>query len=471
MINKIKTKDIEDIISLTPMQRGILFNYLSDSDDDQYFEQLILNLSGYINVDHFQKAWNFVVEINQMLRTVFRWQKMKNPLQVILKRHSVGFRYYDLSNLAAEERERMLAETWKREIGHKYDLQQVSFKVALCKLEAERYRMLIIYHHILYDGWSTGIILKELMAAYNHLAAGVKPERPFKGDFKDYVRNLQQTDREQQVRFWTQYLASFKPGKEFLIKKVPRGLRQVLRYNLDLGAAFRENLDAFVKEYKVTAASVFYTAWGILMQKHKNCSDVVFGTAVSGRRNKVPGIENMVGLFINALPMRLNTQPEQIIGSVIHAVNRVMQEREEFESTSLTDILAYCGIKTKDELFDTIMVVENYPLEERLVDGSEHFRITGYDVVADLVKDFKMTVGIDLFHQEIKAVFAYDGGLFSDEVMAEMAQHLKTVVSEIIRQPQLALADIKMSKPQATDHQLLMEIEEKNKELDMSFDF
>ncbi len=120
------------------------------------------------------------------------------------------------------------------------------------------------------------------------------------------------------------------------------------------------------REYKLTFASILYSAWGLLLGKYNNGDDVIFGTTAAGRSAKVPGIEEMVGLFINTLPLRLQANPDEKIGDLIHRVDRILQTRQEYENTSLVNIKDYSKIRSKEELFDTIVVIENYPLDSLL---------------------------------------------------------------------------------------------------------
>ena len=155
------------------------------------------------------------------------------------------------------------------------------------------------------------MILKEFFQAYHELARGntaLKP--PGKPKFKEFVKWILQQDKGKQEIFWKEYLQGVIAQTEIPVKKKrakPGLTPALLDYTLRITPGLHQEVQDFVKKYKVTLAALFYTCWGILLQAYNNCSDVLFGTTVSGRSAKVKGIENMVGLFINTLPLRLIT--------------------------------------------------------------------------------------------------------------------------------------------------------------------
>jgi NRPS condensation-like uncharacterized protein len=152
-------KNIENILGLTPTQEGMLFHYLKDPEGTQYFEQLCLNISGQIDIEYFEQAWNIVVKTNEMLRTVFRWEKLEKPAQIILREYTCDFCVYDLTGKNHSRQEAALEEIKAKDRQKLFDLGRVPFRVGFCKTAENKYQLIISNHHILYDGRSTGIIL------------------------------------------------------------------------------------------------------------------------------------------------------------------------------------------------------------------------------------------------------------------------------------------------------------------------
>ncbi|WP_456094028.1 condensation domain-containing protein [Paenibacillus sinensis] len=165
-MNKIDSKNVEDILALTPMQYGMLIYYLRNPESNVYFENLIVNLKGTIDPTVFRKTWEEIISNNEMLRTVFRWEGLENPVQVILKSCEGIIEIYKYSE---EEGPLSLDE-----IDLTVDLLKTSFKVILYQFETDRYKLILCSHHILYDGWSTGILLNEFFDGYRSLMRNQK---------------------------------------------------------------------------------------------------------------------------------------------------------------------------------------------------------------------------------------------------------------------------------------------------------
>ncbi|HLP59676.1 MAG TPA: condensation domain-containing protein, partial [Candidatus Deferrimicrobium sp.] len=318
-MGKFQEKDrsnIDDIIALTPLQEGMLFHYFKDPGRTLYFEQLSVSLTGEMEGDFFEKAWDFVVKNNEMLRAAFRWEKLASPVQIILKEHKCPLTFYDLTvHLNEAQKKSALAGIKSKDRLEGFDLTQPPFRVMLCKTAAKEYEMILSHHHILYDGWSNGIILKEFFNSYDALYKGDRfQEPPLKQCYKEFVKWVRGRDKSKQKEFWESYLMGFEGPTEFSIKerkeeKESTGDDDFENHGVIFDPGSQANLTAFAKSKHVTIAAVFYSAWGILLQRYNNSEDVVFGTTVSGRPTQLSGIGDIVGLFIDTIPLRVTAHP------------------------------------------------------------------------------------------------------------------------------------------------------------------
>ncbi|HLP44985.1 MAG TPA: condensation domain-containing protein, partial [Candidatus Kapabacteria bacterium] len=328
-MEKLDPKQIETILALTPLQQGMLFNYLQNPQGQLYFEQLSLDISGEIAVERFEKAWNTVIETNEMLRTVFRWGKLEKPSQIILKKHPCKVIVYDLSAKENNQKKMALEEIKDKDRHETFDLHQVPFRVILCKLDDNKYEMVISNHHILYDGWSTGIILKEFFRYYHELSHGGRTLKlHVKSSFKEFIKWIQNQDKNKQEQFWQEYLAGVDTPTALPIKIRNDETKKAACYSLFLEENIKDMLDVFVKNNRVTLAAIFYGAWGILLQKYCAGEDVIMGTTMSGRSAQVKGIEEMVGLFINTIPLRVQTFPGEKISDVVFRTDNLLRALE-----------------------------------------------------------------------------------------------------------------------------------------------
>ncbi|MCX6582597.1 MAG: amino acid adenylation domain-containing protein [Candidatus Aminicenantes bacterium] len=435
---------IENILALTPLQEGMLFHYLQDPQSELYIEQLSLAISGEIDVGHFEKAWNTVIEVNEMLRSVFHWEKLEKPSLIILKEHKCKMIFYDFSDKDSSRKKSVLEEIKNKDRRETFDLHQVPFRVTLCRLGAKEFEMVVSNHHILYDGWSNGVILKEFFNAYHELCNGGLPLNiPAKPPFKEFIRWIQSQNKNRQEKFWKEYLAGVETQTELPIKKRTEETARTEDYSIILEEDIKGKLDVFVKNNRVTLAPVFYTAWGILLQKYCDSEDVIFGTTVSGRSAGIKGIEDMVGLFINTIPLRTQTTPREKIGDVVFRTDKVMREREAFEHTPLVDIGSYSSVGGGGLLFNTIVVIENYPLDDVVRRDVARNVSTVYSYSMVEMTHYDLTVGIILFN-EIEIKFSFNRELFEKDAVENLAGHFKGIIRNIIENPELELSQLEI---------------------------
>ncbi|UCH95062.1 MAG: amino acid adenylation domain-containing protein [Candidatus Aminicenantes bacterium] len=428
-------KDIEDIAALTPMQEGMLFHYLKDPQHDHYFEQLSLEVAAEIDVEIFKKAWNFVIETNEMLRTSFRWEKLNKPAQVVMKNHTINLTYHDLSTKEDVDGTKRQVERIKQEDRNKkFDLREVPFRIILCKIEADRYYMIISNHHILMDGWSTGVILKEFVQANDKLCRRNPLILPAKTKFKEFVKWIQEQETGEQEKFWQEYLNGFDTRTELPTKRKNRenGIKAAGSYKIGFSRAVSKKAEQFVKKHKLTMASLFYGVWGLLLQRYNDCEDVVFGTVVSGRTAKIKGIEDMVGLFINTLPLRMQCPIDEKAVDVLNRVDHMLLTREKYENTPLVHIIKYSEIGNNHELFDSLLALENYPIYGRLKKKSGSLVFQSYSMVE--MTHYALTLQITL-PDHIELTFNYNRALLEVSTIEKLARDFMTVAQAIIDYP------------------------------------
>jgi hypothetical protein len=409
-IQKTDKENIEDILALTPMQEGMLFNYLKNPGDERYFEQLSLEISGEIDRVLFEQAWNLVVASNEMLRAVFRWENLGKPVQLILKKHRLKPVYYDLSNRGAVVKRQLIEDITKKDIENKFHLREVPFRVTLCKEEENKYLLIISNHHILYDGWSSSIILKEFFKAYDfysirdHFPVDAitsshpsSVSQPVKAKFKDFIHWIQNQDTRKQEESWKDYLRGFPAragGSLKITRKEASHLKQSANFSLQIPNKLRHRFEDFVKHKNITSAAFFYSIWGILLQRYNSFDDILFDTTVSGRSAKIKGIENTVGLFIDTLPFRVKTHPDEKISSFLSRTHLMMQQWSKFENSKLSNINEYLERCNRESLFDSVVVMENYPLDRILTRENYALKIKSFSITEKTRYDLTLIITI-----------------------------------------------------------------------------
>ncbi|EPR07516.1 non-ribosomal peptide synthetase, partial [Ruminiclostridium papyrosolvens] len=440
---KLDKKNIEDILALTPMQEGILFHYISNPKSKQYFEQLSLRINGPFDLEVFQKTWNFVAENNEVLRTFFRWDKLEKPVQIVLKNYEIPVRYYDFSVQEKNVKIMNLEDIKLKDREESLDISEEPFRITVCKLEVDNYEMIISNHHILYDGWSNAILLKEFFHAYQAIFKGKYPVRPVKNRYREFVKWQKNHETDSHKKYWTEYLQDF-DNKTLLPwdKRNHENAENGENFTLSLSKSNSEGIKNFAREHRLALASVIYAAWGIMLLRFSDTDDVIFGTTVSGRTAKIKDIENIAGLFINTPPLRIRSKNGENVLEFLNGVENSIRERSLFENTSLTKIKEYSSLRGSDALFDSIMVIENYPLDKQL--GNENSLIKIEDFSMFEMTNFDLAVAVSVF-ENVEIKFIYNGNKFYSNTIKRLAEYFQNIVQQIIDNPQCKISDIEIS--------------------------
>ncbi|MCK4258351.1 MAG: amino acid adenylation domain-containing protein [Halanaerobiales bacterium] len=438
----IDRENIADMLALTSMQEGMLFYYLKEPESDQYFEQLSIRVAGPVQLNLFQQAWNNVVDSHEMLRTVFRWDKVKQPVQIVLKKHEPLVTFFDLTSTFGYEQETLLQEIKIADKKKRFDLQEVPFRISLCKIEDELFEIIISNHHILYDGWSNGIILKDFYDTYIAFANNKDFSLLSRTKFKEFIKFVQGRDKTSEESYWKAMFRDFKTHTILPItSRDNTGDKIIERYRLKFSESLNQEIQTFVSEQKITLATLFYTVWALVLHQYTSNQEVVFGTTVSGRNVKLKDVEKIVGLFINTLPLRVSFHTNNQISELLQQINELIQERVEYETSSLVDIKRYSGITGSSELFDSVMVIENYPLDKALKGNNNILVIQSYHL--DERTNYDLTLVVETFDELILDV-VFNKDKYKPEAIEGIARHFEGILQFILRYPDQQIDTIEM---------------------------
>jgi tyrocidine synthetase-3 len=436
-MKRLDKKNIENILALTPLQEGMLFHFLKEPEGTQYSEQLCLDISGQLDIKYFEQAWDVVTKTNEMLRTQFRWEKLEKHTQIILKEHKCNLHIYDLTEKNNSQEKAALEKIKSKDRQKTLDLRCVPFRVSLCKIAENKYQLIISNHHILYDGWSTGIILREFFDVYHALSSGNPPVKPpAKPSFKEFIQWIQSQDKTKQKQFWTGYLAGFEnpTGLPIKTRRKAGESKSSAVYSVTVTGSIKGQIEIFIKAHRVTLASFFFSAWGILLQRYCNTEEVIFGTTVSGRSAPIKDIQDMVGLFINTIPLRIDTGIGEKVKDLLYRVNDSLPIREKYESTPLVDIKEYSQLESNVDLFDSLIAMENYPLDHNLMDKNSPLPLVvdSYSMVESTNYDLAVTITIG---EMVGINFIYNPTSLEKPGILRLASHFSNIIENILYQP------------------------------------
>jgi fengycin family lipopeptide synthetase D len=372
-MNSLSKKNIKDIYILSPMQEGMLFHSLLDNESSAYFEQTVLSIKGDLEIGYIEKSLNRLIERYDILRTVFIYKKVERPIQVVMKERNANIHFNDITNLPEEDKETFI-ENFKREDRKKgFDLaKDIPISLSVIKTGIDSYKIIWSFHHIIMDGWCLGIIIKEFLEIYQALKKNILPDLDKVYPYSDYIKWLERQDREESATYWERYLRNYEEQAT-----LPKNSGTPINKDYELKElSFRISedklveLEDIVRNKNVTLNIIIQTIWGIILQRYNNTGDVVFGAVVSGRSHEVKGIENMVGLFINTIPVRIQSEGDKPFTDLLKDVQLSTLQSERYSYQPLVEIQAKTNLK--QNLIGQIMVFENYPLEETVSSNSDY---------------------------------------------------------------------------------------------------
>ncbi len=428
---KIEKANVQEILELNMVQKGILYHYLKEPKENLYNVQLSFKAEGDLNIDILKEAFGTVQSKNDVLRSIFRWEEVTKPIQIILKTCIVDFFYDDLSQYSPEEIVSTVKKLSLRDQQDRFDLTKLPIKIRVIKTAPRTFVLNITNHHILYDGWSNGILLKELFYCYNELCDGRQPNFSYKPNYKEVHISIQKSiDISARKVFWQDYLRDFEPQLHFADASVTRDLSQEVR-KLQVSTSIT-GINDFSKEHKVTKASIIYTAYGILLQKYNAVSDVVFGSTISNRNPLSRGFDQIIGNFINTIPLRIKSDEIASNLQLVSQVNRDLIQRNSFHNTSLYELNQMLELQANDSLFDSVVGIENYPLNEELTSSVE-----GLEVKLEAVYENTNVslVVLIFFKEKLRIEFNYKKSLISDEHISSFANYFVSVIQQILDYP------------------------------------
>ncbi|HKH47032.1 MAG TPA: amino acid adenylation domain-containing protein [Thermoanaerobaculia bacterium] len=361
--------DVGLISELSPMQQAMLFASLYAPGSGVYVVQLSLRLTGRLDVAAFERAFRRVVDRHDALRTGFHWEDLEKPMQVVLGDVDLKLRRESWRGLDGAGQEARLGEYLDADRESGFELSEPPLmRLALFELGAETWHLVWSLHHLVVDGWSVGLLLKELFTCYAALAAGREPALARARSYGDYIAWLQRQDAAEAEAFWRRSLAGL--ATPTLIAggdgRGAAGFRQSQRQSVRLSQEATTALRELARRHRLTLNTLMQGAWALLLAQTNGGGEVVFGGTVAGRPGDLPGVDSIVGPFINTLPVRVEVDPERPLLPWLEELQERQSEARRYEHAPLYEIQTWSGLPAGTALFDNILVFESYPLDGSL---------------------------------------------------------------------------------------------------------
>ncbi|WP_232383088.1 non-ribosomal peptide synthetase [Actinomadura violacea] len=350
---------LEDILPLSPLQQGLFFHALYDSGHDVYTAQIVFDLRGPLDTGALRAAAATLLRRHANLRAGFRQRKEGSPVQVVHREVRLPWEDADLTGLPEAERDARARELAEAERARPFDMARPPLlRFLLIRLADGLHRMVFTNHHILLDGWSTPVLQTELFALY--LAKGDDTGMPRVAPYKNYLAWIAAQDRVAAEDAWRRALDGV-DGPTFVAPGAGEpGAQAPGRVRIRLTEDLTSALSARARAQGVTLNTVLQLGWGALLGGLTGSTDVVFGAAVSGRPPELPGVEQMIGLFINTLPIRVRVRPGDTVAAALTRLQDEQAALMQHHHLGLSDVQRLAGT---GPLFDTMTVLENYPFD------------------------------------------------------------------------------------------------------------
>ncbi|MEU9887506.1 amino acid adenylation domain-containing protein [Sphaerisporangium sp. NPDC051011] len=349
---------ISDVWPLTPLQTGMLFeSTLNDTGHDAYLLQSIYHLSGPVDATRLRAAGQALLERHPNLRAAFVADEMGDTVQIIVDGVELPWREIDLGHLGEGERDEAFRRFLAEDQTVRFDPETPPLlRMTLVTFDPGRAELVLTIHHVLIDGWSEQVVGRDLLRLY--AAAGDASALPPARGYRDFLAWLSRQDREASARVWAGELAGV-DGPTILVpaEASPGGSEGIGEVFLALSPEESKLLAGCCAELGVTANTVVQGAWAVLLSALTGREDIVFGAVVSGRPGALAGVESMVGLFINTIPVRVRLAPDGTVAGLLTALRDRQTALLDHHHHSLSEIYQAARVET---LFDTLVAFQSY---------------------------------------------------------------------------------------------------------------
>lgn len=440
-VKKIQTRggEINKIIPLSHMQQGMLFHKVIDDKSTEYVVQSLYDTQ-LTDSKILQKTIKVLLEKHPILQSCIIYKDVRHPRQVLTKGINATCEVLDFSGIKFSGT--TLQKYLKEDLKKGFNLEKELIRFALIKLEHNKYKFLITFHHILMDGWCTSILVEEINNIYSLLASG-KPTKELVGEvdnvFAQYTNIVQKRDNIADLLYWEELLKGYETETEDILRKGNNDIsietnKEIMVLEKKIGGNTTKKLVDLAKKYSITPNTIVEAAWGILLQKYTNSSDVVFGKVVSGRNLDIRGIDRAIGLFINTIPVRVNSYKKSTMELLLDLQEQAL-DSEEHDQCSLAEVQGKSEFGNR--LINSVLAFENFYQEEESVatnltleEGREQ---TNYDLSLAACLTDELLLGV-----------MYKTNKYNDEDCRWILNHLSTIIYQVVETPERDIDRISM---------------------------
>ena len=419
---------IADIYQLSPIQAGMIFRHVFAPDSTAYFDQFSCRLTGPIDPERLRRAWQAMVDRHPIFRTSFHWEGLDNPVQVVHQQATLPWESLDWRAMTPDAQAARWHARLEADRARGFDPGVPPLmRAAIARLDEHTWHFCWSHHHLLLDGWCLSLVLSELFTRYECLTEGRVPQLAPVRPYAEYIKWLQQRDRQALEHFWRENLRGFDAPTPLPASEVAADSAGVASIERRLTAALTDALRSLAARHRLTLNTLIHGAWALLLHRYSGNADVVFGATVSGRPPEVPGIETMLGVFINTVPVRARIDGSARAADWLADLQTRHVARESFAAIALSDIQKLSDVESGTPLFDTNVIVMNYRMDDRLAAGAAGLAIDEVRVFdqTDIPLTLQVTPG-----PRLSLEIVYDSARFDAGTVSRMLGHVEFLLSQ-----------------------------------------
>ena len=423
-----KDCEIEDIYGLSPMQQGLYYHWLANPKGYAYFVQTSYKVnSAHLDVSLVEQAFGILLNRYTILRTSFENRYGEVPLQIVHKQARLDFRHIII------ESELELDNIRQGDINRGFNLNEATqMRLLVVELPDGHYEFIWSHHHITMDGWCLSILINDFSTILGSLQQGVALSMPDTEKYSSYIRWLESIDKEEALTYWENYLKGIDcPISIPFVKTDAESCSGYLTETFSIGDHNFEGIKKFCQDLGITLNTYVQGVWSYLLGSYNSSEEVVFGCVVSGRPTEIPGIENMVGLFINTIPVCARIGVEETPRSLLNQIHQGSIQSSRYHFNSLAEIQSLSSLGK--ELINHIVVFENYVRNEK----ESGKAVPETDLSSETVGSFEQTnypfaLMVIPNNESLHLEFRYDSSVFSSSSIAAMVSHFKKVFYQFV---------------------------------------
>ena len=422
----------------------MFFHTLVDPEAGNYLEQFLCRVRGDLQLPALRESWQRLVARHPALRSTIHWTELDQPYQVVHRQAEHPVDYQDWRELTSSEQEERLIDYLASDRRRAFVAGRPPLsRLALLRVGEDVHHLVWSIHHVVIDGWCLSLLLHEILDVYESIRRGCEPRPRPSRPFRDYVAWLQHRDEKRAASYWRRALSGVTVATPLGFDGLApssRGSGEVaLERQVRLPAAVTTAVQAVARSRQLTLSTLIQGAWSVLLSRYCGVGDVLFGVTVSGRPPELPGVESMVGMFINVLPLRVEVTEESYLIPWLRKLQADLVELRRFETIPLSRIRTWSDIPAGMPLFESIVTVQNLPfvasLQQRAdrlgIDSARYLERTHYPLAVTVLPGTELEIKI-----------GFDACRFEPCTIDRTLGHLRTVLEAMAADPERRIVDL-----------------------------